>query len=181
MSVSYGIRNLEIWAKAFINLLKVITSLTARANAVKMLHARIQLLRTYLQNLPPSYLTTSSPSDSSSTTTEINHPLLRSIQALLNRLPLLAPASPESFEEQNLAQKSDVSLVSLLGSLSNNIKDTRELGRKFGIVEQTKQHNKRGTGQWMSSGQFGDDSFGDAHENEGPFIPSRVMNGFGDS
>ena len=164
----------------------VISSLTARANAVKMLHARIQLLRSYLQNLPPSYLTTSSPSDSSTTTadikhTEISHPLLRSIHALLNRLPLLAPASLESFEEQNLAQKSDVSLVSLLGSLSNNIKDTRELGRKFGIVELAKQHNKRGTGQWMASGQFGDDPFGDAHENEGSFMPSRAMNGFGDT
>lgn len=168
-----------------IDLLTVITSLTARANAVKMLHARIQLLRSYLQNLPPSYLTTSSPSDSSTTAdiqhTEINHSLLRSIHALLNRLPLLAPASLESFEEQHLAQESDVSLVSLLGSLSNNIKDTRELGRKFGIVELAKQHNKRGTGQWMVSSQFGDDPFGDAHENEGSFMPSRAMNGFGDT
>lgn len=160
----------------------MITSLTARANAVKMLHARIQLLRSYLQNLPPSYLTTSSPSGSSTTAagsqhTEINHPLLRSIQALLNRLPLLAPASLESFEEQNLAQKSDVSLVSLLASLSNNIKDTRELGRKFGIVEQTKQHNKRGAGQWMVSGQLGDDSFGDAHEDERSLMASGAMNG----
>ena len=111
--------------------------------------------------------------------TEINHPLLRSIQALLNRLPLLTPASAEAFEEQNLAQKSDVSLVSLLGSLSSNIKDTRELGRKFGIVEQTKQHNKRGGGQWVAPGQFGDDSFRDAHEDEGSLLPSGAMNGFG--
>ena len=148
-----------------------------------MLHARIQLLRTYLQNLPPSYLTTS-PSASSTPSsdiqhTEINHPLLRSIHALLNRLPLLTPASAEAFEEQNLAQKSDVSLVSLLGSLSSNIKDTRELGRKFGIVEQTKQHNKRGAGQWVGPGQFGDDSFRDAHEDEGSLLPSGAMNGFG--
>ena len=148
-----------------------------------MLHARIQLLRTYLQNLPPSYLTTSPSSSSPATSdirhTEINHPLLRSIQALLNRLPLLTPASAEAFEEQNLAQKSDVSLVSLLGSLSSNIKDTRELGRKFGIVEQAKQHNKRGASQWMVSGQLADDSFRDAHEDEGSLMPPGAMNGFG--
>ena len=163
----------------------VITSLTARANAVKMLHARIQLLKTYLQNLPPSYLT-SAADDQSTTTpdtqhTEINHPILRSIQALLNRLPLLAPASLESFEEETLAQKSDVSLVSLLGSLSNNVKDARELGRKFSIVEQSKQHNKRGAVQWGGIGsKFGDDTFGTGgQEDEGPFLGAGGMNGFG--
>lgn len=149
-----------------------------------MLHARIQLLKTYLQNLPPSYLTTSAPDQSTETQnaqhTETNHPILRSIQALLNRLPLLAPASLESFEEETLAQKSDVSLVSLLGSLSNNVKDARELGRKFGIVEQSKQHNKRGGGQWGGiSSKFSDDTFGNGHEEEGPFMGAGGMNGFG--
>ncbi|KAG7009475.1 COP9 signalosome complex subunit 6 [Physcia stellaris] len=163
---------------------ELITSLTARANAVKMLHARIQLLKTYLQNLPPSYLTSAADDQSKATPTvqhtEINHPILRSIQALLNRLPLLAPASQESFEEETLAQKSDVSLVSLLGSLSNNVKDARELGRKFAIVEQSKQHNKRGAGQWGGIGsKFGDDTFGNGQEEEGPFLGAGGMNGFG--
>lgn len=163
----------------------VITSLTARANAVKMLHARIQLLKTYLQNLPPSYLTTVSPPDPSTTPpspqhTEINHPLLRSIQALLNRLPLLTPASEASFEEEILAQKSDVSLVALLGVLSNNVKDARELGRKFGIVEQSKHHSKRGGGQWSNAVKFGDDAFGSGQEVGGPFMASEGMNGFGE-
>lgn len=159
----------------------VITSLTARANAVKMLHARIKLLKTYLQNLPPSYLTTPSSPDTSSTPppdtdhTEINHPLLRSIQALLNRLPLLTPASPESFEAETLAQKADVSLVSLLGKLSNNVSDARELGKKFAILEHAKQisrqlpkHNMGSAGQFGFSGNFSDHAPGNSmHEGHG--------------
>jgi COP9 signalosome complex subunit 6 len=122
-----------------------------------MLHTRIQLLKTYLQNLPPSYLTTPPPpsdpsaappdsSDLSSSTTtttttptQISHPLLRSIQALLHRLPLLLPADRASFAQESLAEKSDVSLVALLGSLSKSIKETREMGRKFGIVDHVRQ------------------------------------------
>ena len=127
----------------------VIASLTARANAIKMLHTRIQLLKQYLINLPPSYLTTPSPPDSSRNPqpcnhTEINHPILRSIQALVSRLPLLLPADHAAFEQERLAEKSDVSLVDLLGNIGKSVKDTREMGRKFGIVEQTRQSAKRG-------------------------------------
>lgn len=126
-------------------------SLTARANAIKMLHTRIQLLKTYLQNLPPSYLTTSDPGNPASTApsqdlTEINHPILRSIQALVNRLPLLTPADQGSFEHERLAEKNDVSLVSLLGSLSNSVKDAREMGRKFGVVESARHAKSRNQG-----------------------------------
>ena len=125
-----------------------------------MLHARIKLLKTYLQNLPPSYLTTTPSPDTPTTTqdtdhTEINHTLLRSIQALLNRLPLLTPASAESFEAETLAQKSDVSLVSLLGKLSNNVSDARELGKKFAIVEHARLIHKQLPRQGGSAGQFG--------------------------
>lgn len=124
----------------------VIASLTARANAVKMLHARIQLLKAYLTSLPPSYLTTTTtttdpPSDPTTPPTdapisEINHPLLRSILALLSRLPLLLPPEHHStFRQETLAEKSDVELVSLLGSLGRSVKEAREMGRKFGMVE----------------------------------------------
>lgn len=127
----------------------VIASLTARANAIKMLHSRIQLLRTYLANLPPSYLTTSEPPDPSSETTtpsqhtEINHPILRSIQALINRLPLLIPANRGAFEHEVLAEKNDVSLVAMLGTLSKSVKDVSEMGRKFGIMDNSRQSNRK--------------------------------------
>ena len=139
----------------------VITSLTARANAIKMLHTRIQLLKSYITSLPPSYLTTSSPPDDSTSAassyqTEINHPILRSIQALLSRLPLLLPPDQAAFEQERLAEKSDVSLVDLLGNISKSVQDTREMGRKFGIIEQARQTAKRGT---TAAATFNEDFF----------------------
>ena len=122
----------------------MISSLTARANAIKMLHSRIQLLKSYLTDLPSCYLTgatdgaaTDQPPKSGFT--EINHPILRSIQALINRLPLLVPADEAAFEQESLAEKSDVSLVALLGSLTAGTQELQEMGRKFGIVRDNKQ------------------------------------------
>lgn len=134
---------------------ELIASLTARANAVKMLHARIQLLKAYLTSLPPSYLTTTATTDdppSEPTTpptdtaiSELNHPLLRSTLALLSRLPLLLPPEHHSTSRQEtLAQKSDVELVSLLGTLGKSVKEAREMGRKFGIVEGASKGKGRG-------------------------------------
>ncbi|KAI9851177.1 MAG: hypothetical protein M1838_004286 [Thelocarpon superellum] len=122
---------------------ELVASLNARVNAIKNLHSRVRLLKTYLNNLPPSYLTTAMPSDetatsttttttnsnsNSSTTTEINHPILRSIQALVNRLPLLIPTDKATFEQELLAERNDVSLVALLGSLNKSVKE-REFAR----------------------------------------------------
>lgn len=140
-------------------IVQVIASLMARANAIKMLHTRIQLLKSYLSNLPPSYLNNSAPPDTSTSAassnhTEINHPILRSIQALISRLPLLLPADQVALEQERLAEKSDVSLVDLLGNISKSIKDTREMGRKFGIIEQARQTAKRG-----ATSTFTDDFF----------------------
>lgn len=129
--------------------LVVITSLTARANAIKMLHARIQLLKSYLTNLPPSYMSYPPQSDphaasESPPQTEINHPILRSIQALLSRLPLLLPDNKAAFRQERLAEKTDVQLINLLGTIGKSLKETRELGRKFSIVDQCRQSAKRG-------------------------------------
>lgn len=127
-------------------------SLTARSNAVKMLHTRIQLLKTYLQSLPPSYLTTSpSPNTTNGTSsqspTSTDHPILRSVQALINRLPLLTPSDQGSFAHEQLAETNDVNLVALLGSLSSNVKDARELGRKFKVVDEARHAKTRLGGQ----------------------------------
>lgn len=116
-----------------------------------MLHTRIQLLKSYLTSLPPSYLTNVSPADGTMTDEapasnppEINHSILRSIQALVNRLPLLVPADGIAFEQESLAEKSDVSLVALLGDLTKGTKNIREMGRKFGIVNRAKQRQRPG-------------------------------------
>ncbi|KAL8798900.1 MAG: hypothetical protein Q9182_006300 [Xanthomendoza sp. 2 TL-2023] len=129
---------------------ELITSLTARANAIKMLHTRIQLLRSHLINLPPSYLSNSPTANGStkaeapsSTQEEVNHSILRSIQALVNRLPLLIPSDGVAFEEESLSEKSDVTLVRLLGDLTQETRNMKEMGRKFGIVNDAKQRQQR--------------------------------------
>ncbi|KAL6718651.1 hypothetical protein ACLMJK_002885 [Lecanora helva] len=162
---------------------ELIASLTARANAVKMLHARISLLKSYLSSLPLSYLTTPPPppattttsnddtsveqqqeqhTDTSTSTPAINHPLLRSTLSLLSRLPLLLPPSSlPSFNQETLAEKSDVELVSLLGNWGRNIKEAREMGRKFAVVETMKGQKRKGGGfSGFGAGVIGDGGWG---------------------
>lgn len=140
-----------------------------------MLHTRIKLLKSYLTNLPPSYLTTPSPHDkstdaSSSNHTEINHSILRSIQALISRLPLLLPADQAALEQERLAEKSDVSLVDLLGNISKSVKDTREMGRKFGIIDHARQTAKRGATTTFTEDFFPGASAAGGEKSEGAGI-----------
>lgn len=116
-----------------------------------MLHSRIQLLKEYLTSFPPSYLTDASLANGSMTDgfatsdrIESNHPILRSIQALVHRLPILIPADGAAFEQESLAEKSDVSLVALLGDLTKGTKNIREMGKKFDIVNHAKQRRRLG-------------------------------------
>ncbi|KAL9589144.1 MAG: hypothetical protein Q9203_002071 [Teloschistes exilis] len=131
---------------------ELITSLTARANAVKMLHTRIQVLKAYLTHLPPSYLTSAAEANGKTTTepttssqVETNHVILRSIQALINRLPILIPADGTTFNHESLAEKSDVALVSLLGGITKSTKEMREMGKKFDIVNSARQRKRGGS------------------------------------
>ncbi len=114
-----------------------------------MLHTRIRLLTAYLNSIPLCYLTTptsdtdkppssttTAHADSSTSTPQLNHPLLRSILSVLSRLPLLLPPShTQLFASETLVEKIDVQVISLLGTLGRSVKEARELGRKFGVVE----------------------------------------------
>ena len=138
---------------------ELIASLTAKANAIKMLHSRINLITIYLQNLPPSYISDIVPEGEEPNEkkyTPVNHAVLRSIQALLTRLSLLIPADAVAFEHELMAEQNDVNLVSLLGSLTQSIKDIRETGRKFSIVDTQKgikSKTDRGPA-WGGGGSF---------------------------
>lgn len=117
---------------------ELIASLTAKANAIKMLHARINLIAVYLQNLPPSHVSDSVPEgieEDEKKYTPVNHAVLRSIQALLSRLSLLIPADSAAFQQELMSEQNDVSLVSLLGTMTQSIKDAREMGKKYSVVD----------------------------------------------
>ncbi|TVY41945.1 COP9 signalosome complex subunit [Lachnellula occidentalis] len=136
---------------------ELIASLTAKANAIKMLQSRINLIAVYLQNLPPSYISDTVPESVESDDKEytpVNHPILRSIQALLTRLSLLVPADSTGFEHELLAEQNDVNLVSLLSTITNSLKVVRETGKKSLVVEtqkNTKKNGDRGP-MWEGSG-----------------------------
>ncbi|RDW77239.1 hypothetical protein BP6252_05292 [Coleophoma cylindrospora] len=131
---------------------ELIASLTAKANAIKMLHARINLIAVYLQNLPSSFIdhsSTEGAEDDSKKNTPINFSILRSIQALLSRLTLLIPADAAAFEHELMSEQNDVNLVSLLSSITESVKAVREAGRKFAVVE-----NARSTKHGKSDGRL---------------------------
>lgn len=120
-----------------------LASLTAKANAIKMLQSRINLVAAYLRNLPPSYVADGVVSETDAENknyTSVNHSILRSIQALLGRLSVLIPANSQGFERELISEKNDVSLINLLGELTKTAYNVRETGKRFVIIESAKQN-----------------------------------------
>ncbi|RYP41736.1 hypothetical protein DL767_000752 [Monosporascus sp. MG133] len=130
---------------------EMIAALTAKLNAVKMLQSRINLLTTYLERLPPSYLTTNNPpgvegaesNTSGSPHTIPSHTILRSVQALVNRLSLIVPSNTEAFEQEMLSEANDVHLMGLLNDVMQSMTEVRGIGKKFEVVDGAKNHNRK--------------------------------------
>lgn len=126
---------------------EMIAALSAKANSVKMLQSRINLLATYLERLPPSDLT---GDDTTMVTGEgepiiPSHTILRSIQALVNRLSLVVPSATEAFEQEMLSEANDVHLMELLNNVLQSTTEVRGLGKKYNIVETSRNQNKKYT------------------------------------
>ncbi|KAH9887835.1 hypothetical protein F4778DRAFT_756371 [Xylariomycetidae sp. FL2044] len=122
---------------------EMVAALTAKANAIKVLQSRINLLTTYLERLPPSYVSGATAQPVSKQYTTPSHTILRSIQALVNRLSLLVPSNTQAYEEEMLSEANDVHLMELMNGVMQSVTDARGIGRKYGIVESTKNHNKK--------------------------------------
>lgn len=137
---------------------ELLASLTTKTNAVKMLKKRINVIRSFLEAQPESYLKdASSPKPPPEQT---NHQILRSILALLSRLPLLtprssalandssAPAANSSLADAGLQEKADVHLTSLLAALTRATHEAQGMGGKFHIMQKERSSK-------MSSGGGG--------------------------
>ncbi|KAI1113156.1 COP9 signalosome-like protein subunit 6 [Nemania sp. NC0429] len=124
---------------------EMIAALTAKANSVKMLQSRINLLTTYLERLPPSYLT----GDDTTMITGDGEPtipsytILRSIQALVNRLSLVVPSATEAYEQEMVSEANDVHLMELLNDVLQSSSEIRSLGKKYNIVETSRSQSKK--------------------------------------
>ncbi|KAI0598303.1 COP9 signalosome complex subunit 6 [Biscogniauxia sp. FL1348] len=123
---------------------EMIAALTAKANSIKMLQSRINLLATYLERLPPSYLsgeTTVAPPGGQHSTP--SHTILRSIQALVNRLSLIVPSAAEAYAQEMLSEANDVHLMELLNDVMQSVSEARSVGKKFSVVEGAKSHSRK--------------------------------------
>ncbi|KAL7820983.1 hypothetical protein V8C26DRAFT_348379 [Trichoderma gracile] len=145
---------------------EMLASLTAKANAIKMLHSRIQLITTYLQRLPPSFVNgeaqdaESMDTDSNNTVPSLN--ILRQIQALVSRLDLVIPSDREAFEKEVKSETNNVHLLGLLNSIMQGVVQAKDVGRKFHAIEASKTAARRGTMDY-SSGSFNISGTGDLH------------------
>jgi COP9 signalosome complex subunit 6 len=159
----------------------VLSTLTAKMNAIRMLSRRIALLRAYLDMLPLSYL--SDPSLPINSTPDaqhpqpLNHSILRSVSAMLARINVLAPPDLAAFTLESQQEASDVQLVSLLSSITNSVSAAKDFGRKSSIVEHAKNQgkNRMGVTGGFGGGGGGGHSYGGGH-NEGNFF-NTVMGG----
>ncbi|KAH6607732.1 cop9 signalosome subunit 6 [Trichoderma cornu-damae] len=134
---------------------EMLASLTAKANAIKMLHSRIQLITTYLERLPPSYTNgdgreaESMDTDSNNTTPSLS--VLRQIQALVNRLDLVIPSNREAFEKEVESETNNVNLLGLLNSVMQGVDQAREVGKKLYAIETSKNAPRRATVDYSTS------------------------------
>ncbi|ROT40613.1 COP9 signalosome complex subunit 6 [Sodiomyces alkalinus F11] len=138
-------------------------ALTAKANATKMLHSRIQLIIRYLENLPPAFVSGEDPAAAATSPdqTTPSHRILRQIQALVGRLDLIEPSDVDAFRKEMLQEQNDVHLVSLLNDMVQSVHQVRDLGRKFEIVETAKIREQRSkAAQWEGSAMEGSGSKG---------------------
>ncbi|KAF2477395.1 uncharacterized protein BDR25DRAFT_249334 [Lindgomyces ingoldianus] len=138
---------------------ELLSTLTAKANAIRMLSRRISLLRAYLASLPPSYLSDHSlpltPPPDAKHPLPLNHTILRSISAMLSRINILAPPDSEAFTLESHQESSDVQLIALLSSITNSVSAAKEFGRKSNIIEHAKHQGRKGGLGMMMSGYEG--------------------------
>lgn len=146
---------------------EMLASLTAKANAIKMLHSRIQLITAYLERLPPSFTSGASQDESmdtdsnNKTTPSLN--VLRQIQALISRLDLVIPSDKEAFDKEVQSETNNVHLVGLLNSIAQGVNQARDVGKKFHAIAVGKHAAARrgGTADYSSAAPFGASGTGD--------------------
>lgn len=124
---------------------EMVASLQTKANAIKMLKSRIDLIIKYLQMLPPPYVAEveAEANAGGDGQTEPSQTLLRLIQALVHRLSLVEPAYAVDLNEELLCEENDVQTINLLNELMSRVNDTRDVGRKFSAVEAGKAAQKQ--------------------------------------
>lgn len=137
---------------------ELISSLTTKANAVRMLKERVALTKAFLESIPPCYLNTPQADPTQPVEMppdpQVSYPILRNISSMLARLPLLDAADPtptstttngtpaslttSTFAQEAAQQRTDAALVSLLGTFGSTLRSASDMGKKASTVEKAK-------------------------------------------
>lgn len=116
---------------------ELISALQAKANAVKMMKARLGLLISYLERLPPEPFTGLQTSTDALAGQDVapSYNILRQIQALVTNVEVVTPRQQDALEKEMLQESNDVKLISLVKDLLSSVSEIREVGKKFAITD----------------------------------------------
>lgn len=130
----------------------MVAAIQTKANAIKMLKSRIDLLIIYLQN---------DIKGQAGDRPEPSQTLLRLIQALVHRLSLVEPADADEFETELIREENDTETIMLLNELMSRANETRDIGKKFSAIESGKAAVKQNGALQYSSLLRGSSGAGD--------------------
>lgn len=126
---------------------ELIAALTSKANAIKMLKSRLDALTKFLEK--PASNDNTSPSQT----------VLRLTQGLVHRLSLVEPSNVEAFKKELVSETNDVTTITLLNDVMAKLMDSRDIGKKFYVVESAKRqksHSNELGGGWGAMPSAGD-------------------------
>ncbi|KAI9336530.1 maintenance of mitochondrial structure and function-domain-containing protein [Obelidium mucronatum] len=104
----------------------LVANLTGQRNAIKMLHARVQILRAYVRDVDNGIL----PRD---------HELLRQISAVCQRLPTM---NSLEYRQEFLSDYNDILLGTYLASITKGTHAMNELVEKINVVSSERKAGK---------------------------------------
>lgn len=128
--------------------LEYVSSLQAKANAVRMMKSRVDLIVAYLAALPPAFVAGQQSSAEAAKSKAVaqtipSNNILRQILALVTNVHLMTPAEQKTLEEEILVELNDVKLISLISDLMGSVNNARDVGKKFAAVEAAKYQRSR--------------------------------------
>ena len=123
-----------------------ISALQAKANAIKMMKSRLDLIITYLEKLPPGSVTGSGAAAAAAGTHQgvtLSNNILRQIRALVTNVELVTLSHQDTLQAEILQESNDVALIGLVKDLMTSINEVRDVGKKFFVAELNKTQRSR--------------------------------------
>jgi COP9 signalosome complex subunit 6 len=133
---------------------ELISVLQTKANAIKAMKVRINVIIAYIEHLPPQFVASEQSSadaaqeanTSGAKYTAPHNNILRQISALVTNMNLVTPAEQVAMEQEMLRETNDIKLIKLIKDLMANVNEIREASRKFSIVEAARNQRNRSQG-----------------------------------